>query len=356
MPNRAPPARPPENQLRQLTQALEVDLVALTECLVSPGYRLSFGGSEVASVHYNLAGVGRIVVEGHEPVEVHPHTLVIVPAGKLFRFEVDGPQGTLETLNLQRPSTTEHDAFHRFEAGEGDPRMTLICGNFRCHHGPNQDLFADLQTPVVEHFSPADRVDTRMREAFEELLAQEEGDGTMATTLLKQVVVKLLRRSVASNELWVERLSALQDPQIARAFAEMIARPGGNHTSNSLAELAGMSRSVFMERFTKLFGQSPIAMLRYLRLNHATILLRRSSSSVDHIAHDVGYSNRNSFRARLLRRNSGGTLPTSASRPALSSAPSAAEAVTTAAATDAYAVGRSRTKRWALASSPPEAS
>ena len=68
------PGPPTGKSLRQLTQALEVDLVALTECLVSPGYRLSFGGSEVASVHYNLAGVGRIVVEGHEPVEVHPHT------------------------------------------------------------------------------------------------------------------------------------------------------------------------------------------------------------------------------------------------------------------------------------------
>jgi hypothetical protein len=59
---RAPLIQPPEAQLRQLMHALEIDFVRLTECVVSPGWRLSFGGSDVASVHYNLAGNGRVTV------------------------------------------------------------------------------------------------------------------------------------------------------------------------------------------------------------------------------------------------------------------------------------------------------
>jgi AraC family transcriptional regulator, activator of mtrCDE len=292
---RSPLIRPPETQLRQLMRALEIDFVRLTECVVSPGWRLSFGGSDIPSVHYNLAGEGRIVVEGHDPVSVEPHTLVIIPANKPFRFEVDGPGGALTTLKLARPSDESHGAFHRFEAGNGDPRMTLICGSFRAHHGTQDDVFGGLQTPIVEQFSPEDRLDERMKDAFAELLAQEEGDGTMAAALLKQVVVKLLRRSVASNELWVERLSVLQDPQIARAFAAMIARPGANHTTDTLSAVAGMSRSVFMERFTRLFDQSPISVLRVLRLNYAKELLGKPTASIDRVAHEVGYSNRGSF-------------------------------------------------------------
>ena len=292
---RPPLIRPPVGQLTQIMQALEVDFVRLTECLVSPGWRLEFQGSDVTSVHYNLAGTGRIVVHGHDAVEVAPHTLVIVPAGQPFRFEVDGPGGQLATLNLRRPPDEEHGAFHRFVAGDGDPRMMLICGSFSAHHGGQADLFADLRTPIVERFTAEDRLDERMKDAFAELLAQEDGDGTMAASLLKQVVVKLLRRSIASNELWVERLSALQDPQIARAFAEMAARPGANHTTDSLAETAGMSRSVFMERFARLFGQSPISVVRLLRLHQAKHLLRNAASSIDRVAHEVGYANRGSF-------------------------------------------------------------
>src|ERR1700744_470556 len=115
MEHRDPLIRPPETQLRQLMQALEVDFVRLTECVVSPGWRLAFGGSDIASVHYNLAGTGRVVVEGHEPIPVVAHTLVIIPAKKPFRFEVDGPGGSLTTLNLTRPTGEEHGAFHRFE-------------------------------------------------------------------------------------------------------------------------------------------------------------------------------------------------------------------------------------------------
>lgn len=301
---RTPLIRPAEAQLRPLMQTLEIDLVRLTECVVSPGYRLAFPGGDTASVHYNLAGTGRIVVGAQPPVVVVPHKLVIVPAREPFRFEVDGPGGRLATLDLRRPAGEAHGAFHRFEAGEGEPRMTLVCGNFRARRGGGPDLFADLRTPVVEQFAPADRLDERMKDAVAELLAQEQGEGTMAASLLKQVVVKLLRRSIASNELWVEQLSALQDPQIARAFASMLARPGAEHTVETLAEAAGMSRSVFMERFTRLFGRSPMAVLRHLRLEQARASLEKPGASLDRAAREAGYANRISFR-RAFREEFG---------------------------------------------------
>lgn len=77
--------RPPETQLRQLMQVLEIDFVRLTECVVSPGWRLAFGGSDVASVHYNFAGLGKVAVEGQAPIVLESHTLVIFPLKKPFR-------------------------------------------------------------------------------------------------------------------------------------------------------------------------------------------------------------------------------------------------------------------------------
>ena len=62
--------------------------------------------------------------------------------------------------------------------------------------------------------------------------------GAMARGLLKLVLVALLRRSLAFLNVWVERFSMLGDPQIARAFAEMAARPVAPHTVQSLSQLA----------------------------------------------------------------------------------------------------------------------
>jgi mannose-6-phosphate isomerase-like protein (cupin superfamily) len=146
MADRAPLTRPRTEQLVQLMQAIEVDFVNLTECLVSPGYRLALQGAEIASVHYALEGEGRIVVEGQGPEAIRPHRLVIVPAGKSFRFEVDAGTKPLTTLDLEGAKVVSKDSFHRIEAGEGKPRMTLICGNFRCRHGAGQDLFSGLRT------------------------------------------------------------------------------------------------------------------------------------------------------------------------------------------------------------------
>lgn len=50
-----------------------------------------------------------------------------------------------------------------------------------------------------------------------------------------------------------------------------------------------------MVRFIELFGQSPMAVLRELRMRHATMLLATNGMSIDQIAVGVGYSNRGSF-------------------------------------------------------------
>ncbi|MEA3114245.1 MAG: AraC family transcriptional regulator, activator of mtrCDE, partial [Caballeronia sp.] len=70
------------------------------------------------------------------------------------------------------------------------------------------------------------------------------------------------RRSLRSNALWMERFALLGDPQIGKAFADMVARPAAPHTVASLAECAYLSRSAFMARFSDALGQSPMQVLR----------------------------------------------------------------------------------------------
>ena len=65
--------------LEKLLDTLTVSFVALSECLVSAGYVLELSGTPAPGMHYNLAGTGRVIVGNAEPVELRPHTLIIVP-------------------------------------------------------------------------------------------------------------------------------------------------------------------------------------------------------------------------------------------------------------------------------------
>lgn len=76
---------------------------------------------------------------------------------------------------------------------------------------------------------------------LQELMAEQVGSGAMSSALLKQVLVTIMRRSLTSAHRWMARSAALSDPKIARAFSEMVSRPGARHTLQTLAQVSGLS-------------------------------------------------------------------------------------------------------------------
>jgi AraC family transcriptional regulator, activator of mtrCDE len=200
------------------------------------------------------------------------------------------------------------DCWKRYEEGllrlavpNEKPEVVQICGFFNASFGQSVGLFRDLREPVIEQFEPSDKLDDKLREAMNELLSQEVGMGAMTASLLKQVIIALARRSLKSSQSWTDRFSILADRQITRAFADMVARPGAAHTVQSLAYSASLSRSAFMARFSEIFGRSPMAILRDLRMRQAALDLTTTTTPVDVVAHNAGYESRSSF-VRAFRK------------------------------------------------------
>ena len=296
-----PFARPSAAELNRLLSTLEVKVVFLSECLVSPGWRLQLPDHAAFGIHYNLMGEGWLKFEGDPAIAIRPHTLVVLPPGRSFALEVDAPSSRDEPLHVQdyRRSGEEGAVagpiqLRRRVAG-AEPALIVICGYFEAVFGATIDLFAGLTSPIVEQFDASDQIDDALRHALSELLSQEIGGGAMATALLKQVMVSLLRRALVSNAPWVERFSVLSDPQITRAFVAMTDRPGAHHTVRSLAKTAGLSRTAFMDRFRDVFSKTPMAALRDLRMRQAARALVAGQASLDQIAHDAGYQDRTGF-------------------------------------------------------------
>ena len=271
--------------------------MSLSKCSVSSGYALSLSGVPAPGIHYNLIGRGKIFIGDGEAIEVAPHTLIIVPPNSPFRIEVPNVQNPNALLRLVKGKlpVSGNENVRLFVAGEGEPVLILFCGYFYASYGWSTDIFENLAAPIVEKFSINDKIDGVLGTALEELASQQIGSGAMSAALLKQVIVTLLRRSLTSLDLWVERFSMLNNPAISRAFSAMVANPSAAHTVSSLARIAHLGRSAFMAQFTALFGQPPISVLRELRMRQAVQQIKAGTLSLKEIAANVGYKSPGSF-------------------------------------------------------------
>ena len=263
-------ARPGEADLDSLLANLEVQFAQLDECRLRPGDGVALERGELPSLYYCLAGMGRLHIGQMPPLALAVHTQLIVPPGTSCRWEAQS-------------------------------ELLLVRGCFRASYAVSVELFAALPSPIVETFTAADQLAPRLRAALEEFVSREVGSGAMTTTLLKQVLIAVLRRSVSSQKCWAERFAILRDPKVARAFSDMVSRPGAPHCVQSLAQMSGLSRSVFMSRFTAVFGESPMTILRQLRMRRARTLLATRTLTLDQVASAVGYSSRSSFH-RAFRK------------------------------------------------------
>lgn len=287
--------------LDKLMTTLDITFVRLSECALAAGAHLAVARAEASTIHYCLRGAGFILLDDETPLRLTPHTLVIVPPGRAMTIAATERPTAPRNVGKHGEGDFAPGSSHRHTVGDGEPTLVLACGTFRANYGPALDLFASLATPIVETFDVHDQLDRVMAYAMAELAAQDVGGVPMSAALLKLVLLALLRRCLVSTKAWVERFSTLSDPPIARAFAEMASRPSLPHTVQSLSHAVGLSRSAFMARFSAAFGESPMSLLRRVRMRHAADLLTANALSIDQVALSAGYQSRSSF-TRAFRR------------------------------------------------------
>jgi AraC family transcriptional activator of mtrCDE len=281
--------------LDKLMTTLDVTCVRLSECALAADAQLVVARADASTIHYCFQGSGFILLDDEAPIRLSPHTLVIVPPGRVMRVAATRYAAATRSAGKHDDGAFAPGSARRHAVGVGERALVLACGSFRANYGPALDLFASLATPIVETFDVHDQLDQVMAYAMAELAAQDIGGGPMSAALLKLVLLALLRRCLVSTNAWVERFSILSDPPIARAFAEMASRPSVAHTVQSLSHAVGLSRSAFMARFSAAFGESPMSLLRRVRMRHAADLLAANALSIDQVALRAGYQSRSSF-------------------------------------------------------------
>ncbi len=187
------------------------------------------------------------------------------------------------------------------KAGEGKTGIVTACGEVLLATESGIDLFGGLKAPVIEHFDGPEG----LRNQFIILLAESARPtiGTRALTeaLLKQCLILLLRRMIQRGSASLPWMIAASDDRLARALRAILERSSEPLTVETLATIAGMSRSSFAARFTHAFGQTPMNLLRAVRLRHARELLVTTDIPVAQIARQVGFLSRSNF-SRLFHK------------------------------------------------------
>jgi AraC-like DNA-binding protein len=137
-----------------------------------------------------------------------------------------------------------------------------------------------------------------------ELLVEECARGAVgaelvAQQLLRVVLICAIREYAAHGEdhQW---MGVLADVRIGPSIRRLQARMDQRWTVASLAAEAGMSRSVYAQRFKDLTGHGPLEFLTQQRMHRATELIRERRKLSD-VAHSIGYTSDGAFH-RAFRR------------------------------------------------------
>ena len=281
------------NVLERLLTTLDVGLEAFAVCEVDRGFRLVFEPMDAVVIHYVLVGNGVLQVGNRAPVPFAPHSIMIVPPGR--GQSLSPSAGRLREVEAGNNCAMLADGLVKFDAHEGAGDLLTICGTITATYSGAFGVFDALQEPLVEEFSSHKTFRLAFHTMLEELTSPGLGTRALSEALMKQCLVLLLRQHLANSGITSPLFAALQDQRLARAIAAVLERPFQAHTVASLAGVAGMSRSVFAERFSQMYGQGPIDFVQRTRMRHAAHLLSATDLPVKVVAASVGYGSRSHF-------------------------------------------------------------
>ncbi|KHO23156.1 cupin domain-containing protein [Mycolicibacterium setense] len=128
------------------------------------------------------------------------------------------------------------------------------------------------------------------------------GARVMISRILDLLFIHALREWSRSADTAPGWLTAAMDPQLGPVLTAVHNDPAHPWTVTELADLARHSRSTFAERFTRLFGQPPVAYVTERRLDRAADLLLSTTVSVSKIGQAVGYTSDSAFSRAFQRR------------------------------------------------------
>lgn len=221
-----------------------------------------------------------------EPIALGSGDLVVFPHDAVHTL-TDSPTPPPPSLPRNQPCT----------GAVGAP-TTLICGYFdfgERRWNPLLDALPEMILVRSEDIAHTQAMEGLIRFLIYESEQHQTGGAAVVNKLAEVLFIHVLRCYLHSTRSRRGYLAALADRHVGHALALMHSEPGRPWRLAQLAELVGLSRSAFAQRFAQLVGETPMHYLSRWRMQQAYRALTRGDASVGQVARDYGYASEASF-------------------------------------------------------------
>jgi AraC-like DNA-binding protein len=290
--------------LSEILQDLRPAGVSYGHCRFRRPWGFAIPAESVARLRVLVAGECWLRVEGRESLRLTPGDAVFLPSGVAHTI-ADAPTGpTRPFAEFPTEQIGEH-AFRMTVAGDGDETL-MACCSVRFDQPALHPLLA-LMAPVivVRCATCGDPTLRALLDAMaDEVMASRIGGATILARLADVVIARLIRAWAENEAAPKGWLAALRDKRVGRALAAIHRDPGRAWPLGELAGRAGLSRSVFCERFAALVGVAPGRYLARWRMRLASQWLEGERLSIAEVADRLGYGSEAAF-SRAFKRVTG---------------------------------------------------
>ncbi|MDB5693824.1 MAG: AraC family transcriptional regulator [Alphaproteobacteria bacterium] len=246
--------------------------------------------AHVIAYHYVVAGEAYCAIGSEPPTRVVAGQILLLPKNEqhVLGSRLDGAPADARALI----EPADGSGLPRIVWGGGGAPTTLLCG-FLGTLTPISPFLTSLPSILVVDASAGaagEWLASSIRYALQE--RSPEVIGKLAELLFFEAVKRYVASLDAEPTGW---LTGLRDPHLSRALALIHECCADAWTTDALAREAGLSRSAFAERFTRLLGDPPMRYLARHRMNVAASLLQEGRQNASNVAYSVGFNSEAAF-------------------------------------------------------------
>lgn len=253
---------------------------------------------------YLVMSGGFCIDVGNGPRETRAGDMIMIPsAHQHLSYALNYHSDEAQPLDELLTSCKEHTLDLK---GDGDSEASLILIECKYDKAMIRPLLSVLPSILPEVNDEDDGrfevIDVEIRLLTLEAEHERMGKTAVINHWASIMMIECLRVYIESlpeaTENW---LKAMKDPFLTKALVAMHEMPSENWTINKLAEVAGMSRSSFAQRFKEVVGIPPLTYLMDYRLRLAARYLRLQQNSISRISGLVGYASDSTFSQAFKR-------------------------------------------------------
>jgi AraC-like DNA-binding protein len=207
-------------------------------------------------------------------------------------------------LRIQQPSLLLYPRpmAHRFIT-DRKRGADFFCANLSFDGGAANPIAAALPPFVCLPLAQLQGSAAVLQLLFDEALTQNCGRQALLDRLFEVVLIQILRQLMEQGQTGAGMLAGLAHQRLRRALVAMHESPDKDWSLEGLADVAGMSRSVFANSFRDTVGCTPGNYLQRWRIGLAQKALLQGRS-LKLIAQDVGYGSEAAL-SRAFKAHSG---------------------------------------------------